>query len=142
MTGEPPIADQQPAAALRAFHPRPILVELASALLVVGSAINLLISVDGLVSFGQTGGDVGVPAVIAIAVATLTLALGLAVRFGRAWLVTVNIVAVIAFLELISQTSIGLLFGALDVVVVVALFREKPWFEWSAQVRAAAIEGG
>jgi hypothetical protein len=131
------VGDQAPPAP-RAFHPRPVLVELASALLVVGAAVNLLISVDGLVSFAQAGGDIGVPTLITIVVATVTLALGIAVRFGRAWLVTVNVVAVIGFLELISQTSIGLLFGVLDVFVVLALFRERPWFEWSARQRAEA----
>ncbi len=136
-SGEPPVADQAPAPP-RAFHPRPILVELASAILVVGAAVNLLISVDGLVHAAQAGDDLGVPTVITIAVATVTLALGLAARVGRAWLVTVNVMAVIGFLELLSATSIGLLFGALDVFVVLALVRERPWFEWSARQRAEA----
>ena len=136
--GEPPIADQAPAVPPRAFHPRPVLVELASAILVVGAAVNLLISVDGLISFAQAGVDIGIPTVITIVVATVTLGLGLAVRFGRAWLVTVNVMAVIGFLELLSQSSIGLLFGVLDVFVVLALFRERPWFEWSARQRAEA----
>ena len=136
--GEPPIADQAPAARPRAFHPRPVLVELASAILVVGAAVNLLISVDGLVSFAQAGIDIGVPTVITIVVATVTLGLGLAVRFGRAWVVTVNVMAVIGFLELLSQASIGLLFGVLDLFVVLALLRERPWFEWSARQRAEA----
>jgi hypothetical protein len=38
----------------------------------------------------------------------------------------------------VSGTSIGLLFGVLDVFVVVALLRERPWFEWSALQRAQA----
>ena len=120
-TGEPP----------RAFHPRPVLVELASAILVIGGAINLLLSVDVLLRLAQQGNDIGPLTLITIALATLVLGLGLAVRFGRAWLVTVNIVAVLGFLELLSQTSIGLFFGVLDVVVVLALVRERPWFDWS-----------
>lgn len=135
--GEPPIADQANARG-RAFHPRPVLVELASAVLVVGAAVNLLISVDGLLSFAQAGGDVAIPTLITILVATVTFALGLAVRFGRLWLVTLNVVAVFGFLELLSGTSIGLLFGLLDVFVVVALLRERPWFEWMARQRAEA----
>lgn len=135
--GEPPVADQAPAPP-RAFHPRPILVELASAILIVGAAMNLLISIEGLLNHAQAGDDIVVPTVITIAVATVTLALGLAARVGRAWLVTVNVMAVIGFLELISATSIGLLFGALDVFVVLALIRERPWFEWSARQRAEA----
>jgi hypothetical protein len=137
-SGEPPIGDQAPPTAPRAFHPRPVLVELASAILVVGAAVNLLISVDGLVGLAQSGGDIAIPTLITIAVATVTLGLGLATRFGRAWLLTVNVMAVIGFLELLSGTSIGLLFGVLDAFVVVALLRERPWFEWSALQRAAA----
>ena len=106
----------------------------------MGSLINLLISVDGLVTFAQKGGDIGVATVVTIVLATLTLGLGLAVRFGRGWLLTVNVVAVIGFLELLSQTPVGLFFGGLDVGIVLALFRERPWFEWSAEGRAAARE--
>lgn len=113
-------------------------MEFASAILVVGGAINLLLSVEVLMTLAQQGTEIAILTVITIALATLTLALGLAVRFGRGWLVTVNVVAVIGFVELLSQTSIGLLFGILDVIVVLALFRERPWFEWSALERAEA----
>ena len=116
-----------------------MLVELASAILVIGGAINLLLSVDVLVRLAQQGNDIGPLTLITIALATLVLALGLAVRFGRAWLVTVNIVAVLGFLELLSQTSIGLFFGVLDVLVVLALVRERPWFDWS---RLQRVETG
>lgn len=137
--GEPPVADQQPAPR-KAFRPRPVLVELASAILVVGGAINLLLSVDVLMRLAQQGTDILPLTGITIALSTLVLALGLGVRFGRLWLVTVNIVAVLGFLELLSQTPIGTLFGVLDVFVVLALVRERPWFEWSALERAEAPE--
>lgn len=139
--GEPPLADQEPARP-RAFHPRPVLVEIASALLIVGGAINLLLSVDALLHLSQGGTDIAVLVVITIALSTLTLALGLAVRFGRGWLVTVNVVAVVAFLELLAANPLGIFFGALDVIVVLALVRERPWFEWSARVRADAAGSG
>jgi hypothetical protein len=139
--GEPPIADQQPAAA-RTTPPRPVLVELASALLIVGGAINLLLSVDVLIRLAQAGTEIALLTVITIALATLTLALGLAVRYGQGWLVTVNVIAVIGFLELISQTPVGLLFGVVDVMVVLALMRERPWFEASARARAEASGAG
>lgn len=139
MSGEPPVADQQPAVR-RPFHPRPVLVELASALLVVGGAFNLLLSIDALINLAQGGTDIAILVAITIALSTLTLALGLLVRFGRGWLVTINVVAVIGFLELLSATPVGLVFGALDVIVVLALVRERPWFEWSARERAEAPE--
>jgi hypothetical protein len=126
----------------RAAPPRPILVEVASAFLVIGGAINLLLSIEVLIRLAQGGTGIAELTVITIALATLVLALGLAVRFGRAWLVTVNVVAVIGFLELISQTPVGLLFGVVDVLVVLALMRERPWFEASALARAEAGSGG
>lgn len=118
--------------------PRPVLVEVASAIMIVGGALNLLLSVEVLVRLAQEGTGIGELTVITIALATLTLALGLAVRYARGWLVTVNVVAVIGFVELLSQTPVGLLFGILDVLVVLALVRERPWFEASALARAEA----
>jgi hypothetical protein len=35
---------------------------------------------------------------------------------------------VLAFLELISGSAIGLFFGLLDTIVVIAHFREREWF--------------
>jgi len=107
---------------------RPVLVELASALLIVGGAMNLLISIQVLATLGQEGDQVGLLLLITIALAVTTLALGLLVRYGRAWLLAINVVAVVAFLELISGSVVGLLFGAVDTFVVVALLIERRWF--------------
>lgn len=128
MTGQPPIGDQRPGTA-RSSPPRPVLVEIAAALVIVGGAFNLLLSVDAMVTLARQGGDIGLLPVVTIVLAMTVLALGLLVRSGRAWLVALNVVAVLAFLELISQTPVGLVFGMLDVVVVLALIRERPWFE-------------
>jgi hypothetical protein len=117
-----------------------VLVELASALLIVGGAMNLLLSIQVLVRLGQEGGEIGILTVVTIALAIATFALGLLVRYGRAWLVAVNVVAVLAFLELISGTLVGLLFGVIDVVIVLALVRERPWFEGAAEERAQAAQ--
>jgi hypothetical protein len=135
VSGEPAAGDQQPAAA-RAARRRPVLVEIAAALLIVGGAINLLISVDVLIRLAQQGSEIGLLTAITIALGISTFGLGLAVRYGRAWLIAVNVAAVLGFLELLSGTTIGLLFGSLDVLVVLALARERPWFEWEALRRA------
>jgi hypothetical protein len=107
---------------------RPVLVELASALLIVGGALNLLISIQVLATLGERGDEIGPLTLVTIALATATLVLGVLVRFGRAWLVAINVVAVVAFLELTSGSPIGLLFGGVDTFVVVALLIERPWF--------------
>ena len=115
---------------------RPVLIELASALLVVGGAVDLLLSIQVLLILAQRGESIGVLAAITIALATASLAMGIAIRFGRLWLVTINVAAVLGFLELLSATPVGIVFGAIDVFIVIALTREKPWFDWLADRRA------
>ena len=107
---------------------RPVLVELASALLIVSGAITLLLSIQAMVALAGQGVGVGGLSLVTIVLAIVTLALGVAVRYGRGWLVAVNVVAVLAFLELISASAIGLFFGLVDTIVVLALFREREWF--------------
>jgi hypothetical protein len=121
-----PPAPMPPAPARR---PRPVLVELASAILIVGGALNLLISIQVIATLGTEGSEVGLLTLITVALAALSLTLGLLVRYGRAWLVAINVVAVVAFLELTSGSPVGLLLGGVDTFVVLALFRERPWFE-------------
>jgi hypothetical protein len=107
---------------------RPVLVEIASAMLIVSGVLNLLLSIQAIAALGQQGQQVGALTLITIGLTVATLALGVLVRFGRAWLVAVNVVAVVAFLELTAGDLVGLLFGAVDTVVVIALLVERPWF--------------
>lgn len=116
------------------------MVELASALLVVGGVLNLVISTDVLMRLSERGESVAGHTVVTIALGIITLGLGFAIRSGRGWLLAVNVAAVLGFLELLSGSVVGLLFGALDVAVVLMLIRERPWFEWSAIERAQAAE--
>ncbi|HJW23137.1 MAG TPA: hypothetical protein VJ506_11970 [Candidatus Limnocylindrales bacterium] len=110
--------------------PRPALVELAAAILVVGGVLSILSSIEVVLTLGQQGQPVDALSLLSLAIGLGFVVLGVLARYGRAWLVAVNVVAVAAFLELISATIIGLLFGALDVFVVLALFWERPWFQW------------
>ncbi|HEX7950720.1 MAG TPA: hypothetical protein VF494_10260 [Candidatus Limnocylindrales bacterium] len=110
--------------------PRPVLVELAAAVLVVGALLSIVSSIEVVFRFASEGQPTDPFAAITTGVGLGLLVLGLLVRSGRAWLVTVNVVAVVAFLELISSSIVGLLFGGLDVFVLLALVRERPWFEW------------
>jgi hypothetical protein len=109
---------------------RPVLVEVAAAFLVVGGIISLLTSIEVVLTFAQQGQPVDALSVSTLAIGVGFVILGLLTRSGRAWLVTINVVAVVAFLELISATIIGLFFGALDVFVVLALMWTRPWFQW------------
>jgi hypothetical protein len=118
---------------------RPILVEIATAFLIVSGAFNLLLSIQVLLNLGNRGEEIGLLTLVTIGLAVATIGLGLLARSGRAWLVTVNVVAVLAFLELTSATLVGLLFGVIDLLIVLVLIRERPWFQPASPADA---EGG
>jgi hypothetical protein len=107
---------------------RPVGVELAAAIMIVSGVISALTSIEAAMAFSAQG-ELDEPlAVASVALGVATVILGLLVRVGRAWLVAVNVAAVAGFLEIISGTAVGWLFGALDVVVVVLLMNDRPWF--------------
>jgi hypothetical protein len=113
-------------AALR--PPRPASVEAAAAILVVGSAMDAVLSLSGLlVATGEARGLFA----ISVSISLGLVLLGMLVRSGRAWLAAVNIVAVSAFLELRSVTALGVTAAVLDMVVVGLLLRSRWWFRWA-----------
>ena len=116
--------------------PRPALVELASAILIVNGAVSTITSLEVI---GQATGEAGPSTpflLLSLALGVGGVVLGLLVRYGQGWLITVNVAAIAGFLELTSGVYLGLLFGALDVIVVLALFRERPWVTWSPDAAA------
>jgi hypothetical protein len=116
---------------------RPGLVELAAAILIVGGAMQLIVTIATL-----SGVPPGAGPFLAIAL-TLNLAsivLGALVRLGRAWLVAINFSAVVAFLDLLGSggSPLSLTLGAGEVLVVAILLARKPWFDamraWRAEM--------
>jgi hypothetical protein len=108
--------------------PRPVLVELAAAVLVVGGALSFLTSIEAVAAMASRGGVDGSVALATLAIGALSVILGVFLRTGRAWLIGVNAVAIAGFLELTSGTVVGLVYGALDVFVVLALVATRDWF--------------
>lgn len=100
---------------------RPILVELAAAILIVGGLTSLI-------------GSLAAPGILAILLVGLNVGmvvLGVLIRRGQAWLIAVNVVAVALFLELTALPSaFAIVFAVLDAVVLVALIRHRAWFDW------------
>jgi hypothetical protein len=119
----------------RPMPTRPPAVELAGAILIVGGVVGLI----GLVTAAP-----GLPAftlgllLLTLALNVAPIAIGVLVRMGRAWIVDVNYVAVIAFLDLLSigSSPLGLIFGVANVLVVIILIRHKPWFDEMSRWRA------
>lgn len=108
---------------------RPRLVELASAILVIGSFMDGAVAFEGMLE--ATAQDGRLLASASVLVAFGLIVLGVLIRSGRAWLVTVNVVAIAAFLELQAVTLAGILAALVDMVVVGILLRERRWFAWT-----------
>jgi hypothetical protein len=103
---------------------RPILIELAAAILIVGGVTGLL----GLL--GQLDRPTQTVDLFFAGSALLTIAVGLLVRIGRAWVFDINVVAIVLFLELTALPSaIAIAFATLDTVVLIALIRHRRWFD-------------
>ena len=109
---------------------RPILVELASAILVVGGLMSVLSSTDVVMRLSTQGEAVDTLALLSLAIGVAGIVLGILIRFARGWLVALNLVAIAAFLELTSASIVGLVFGSLDLFVVLVLLFEQSWFRW------------
>lgn len=117
--------------------PRPRLVELASAILVIGSFIDGAISFEGMLRATTQEGRLFTTA--SVLVAAGLIALGFLIRSGRAWLLTLNVVAVAAFLALQSVTLGGIFSAMIDMVVVGILLRHRAWFQWTPDAGAEAM---
>ncbi len=131
---EPPDSTRPPAAR----RPRrPISIEIAAAILVVGGLVAIVGTIGSLGLLGLDGAaaDPGARPVIAVILAlnVLTVLVGLLLRIGRAWIVCINVVAVLLFIELTAipgGSPTAAFFTALDGFVFVALARNRAWFEW------------
>lgn len=116
---------------------RPPAVELAAAILIVGGTVNL---VGAVLAAG--GGGTGDPFLwLTVALNVASVVLGLFARVGRLWLVTVNFAAILGFLDLLggSVNPAAVMLGLAEILVVVILFRHKPWFD---ALRAADRDAG
>jgi hypothetical protein len=111
--------------------PRPVGVEVASAVMIVTGVMSALMTIEATWAMANRGEATAPIAALSMALGIGSVILGFLVRSGRAWLVAVNVLAVAGFLELTSGTAPGFLFGGLDVIVVVLLMRDRPWFAWS-----------
>jgi hypothetical protein len=108
--------------------PRPAAVELAAAVLIVGGVVNVIAVLTSTSSL-----PAGIEPVLALTLglAVGSIVIGLLIRHGRLWLVAVNYAAVLGFLDLLGAgaSPLALMLGLADIVVVLILFRHKPWFD-------------
>jgi hypothetical protein len=115
---------------------RPALIELAAAMLIVAGILGLisLFAPDPRRPEGLEG-----LALLTIALNIAQIVVGVLVRMGRLWIVDVNFVAVLGFLDLAGAASstLALLLGLVELGVLAVLFAYRSWFDgrWAAPSR-------
>jgi len=113
---------------------RPAMLELAAAILIVGGLTSLI---GALVTISRLGNGSAPLDIVLVGLAASTLVVGLFVRAGRAWVLDINVVAIVTFLELSALPSTSaMLFSALDLIVLWALFRHRAWFARGSAARS------
>ena len=109
--------------------PRPVLIEIAAAILVVGGLTSIL------GSLGTLDPNAEALDIVFLGLGALTVLVGLLVRAGRAWVIDVNVVAIVLFLEVTALPSaVAIVFVALDTIVLFALIRHRAWFDRDASI--------
>lgn len=107
---------------------RPALIELAAALLIVAGVLGLisLLAPDPRRPEGLEG-----LALLTIALNFLQIVVGILVRMGRLWIIDVNYVAVLGFLDLAgaSGSTLALLLGVTELGILAVLFAYRSWFD-------------
>jgi hypothetical protein len=121
-------------------YPRPAAVELAAAILIIGGIIGLIGAIGGMAALPP-----GTEAITALTI-TLDIAsivVGVLVRMGRLWIVDVNYVAVLGFLDILAAagSNLALLRGLGEIAVVVILILHRPWFVARSGSRDEEDEG-
>jgi hypothetical protein len=115
---------------------RPASVELAAAILIVGGILQLL---SGIATLPSVPPGAEPFAGIALALDAASVTSGVLARTGRAWLVALNVAAILGFLDLLGSggSPFLLMLGVAEVLVVGLLLARKPWFDAMSGWRAA-----
>jgi hypothetical protein len=114
---------------------RPGLVEAAAALLIVGGVLGVIGFFAGTAPEPEALGAVSL---LTLVLNLAQIAVGLLLRVGRFWLVAVNYVAVLAFLDLLASgaSPLALMLAVAEIIVVIILFAQRPWFDAMREWRA------
>ena len=115
---------------------RPGLVELAAAIMIVTGALGLFAAL----AFSRglpPGNEIIFISTVVIGIGSIVL--GLLIRLGRMWFLTINYAAVLGFLDLLNAgtSPLSLMLGLSDILVVGILIGNKAWFDAMREWRAA-----
>ena len=115
---------------------RPVAIELAAAVLIVGGMAGL---VERLGTAADHADLPGAAAGLALSTLldVLLILIGLLVRTGRGWIAGINVLAVASFVYLTALHPAALFFALVYGAVLVMLLVNRPWFEAMKEWRAA-----
>lgn len=109
---------------------RPVLVELASAILIVGGITAIVGWLVAQVLDIGAAANAGLVPVIFVILNVVAIAMGVAIRRRRYWRLCINLVALSMLLYLTGLSSpIAMFYFALYAVVFYALFQHRSWFD-------------
>jgi hypothetical protein len=114
--------------------PRPLSLEISSAILIVGGVLATIgtLGVAGAYA-GNRAPGAGLLLALLVILNVLTVVVGVLVRRGAAWVLCINVVAIVLFVELTAVPGGGAFaagLAALDAFVFVAVVRNRAWFDW------------
>ena len=119
--------------------PRPALVELAAAILIVGGITAIIGWLGAEIAGRGAPASAGLLPAIVVGLNLVAIATGVAIRRGRYWRLCINLVAIAIFLYLTALPNpIAMFYVALDVVVFYALLRHRAWFYWTPAAESEA----
>jgi hypothetical protein len=107
---------------------RPVLIELAAALLIVAGVLGVI---SLLAPDPRRPEGLEALALVTVALNVVQIVVGILVRMGRLWIVVVNYVAVLGFLDLAGAagSSLALLLGLVELGILAVLFAYRSWFD-------------
>jgi hypothetical protein len=107
---------------------RPVAVEFAAAVLIIGGMVGLIERLAAAPDFADRPG-----VAIGLALSTLLdlvlIVVGLVVRSGRGWVIAINVLAVATFVYLTAGLNpVALFFAAVYGAVFALVLANRPWF--------------
>jgi len=120
---------------------RPVAVELAAAVLIIGGMVGLIERLAATPDFANRPG-----VAIGLALSTLLdlvlIVVGLLVRTGRGWVVAINVLAVATFVYLTAGLNpVALFFAAVYGALFALVLANRPWFAEMRAWRASRATG-
>jgi hypothetical protein len=120
---------------------RPVAIELAAAVLIVGGMVGLIERLAGAADFADRPG-VAIGLALSTLLDVILIVVGLLARTGRGWVLAINVLAVATFVYLTAGLNpVALFFAAVYGAVLALVLANRPWFDamrgWRA-TRASA----